>query len=263
MTAWDKLERLSISDFFRQGSEAALVGRTPALRSVDFRDIHRLDPRSFFGTSGGALAPTDLSNDRLEHVEHLCYLLDLDWMDRSAFKDHLDFRRIQPSCANGTLRSLEIIFDLRVTDRLDKVLNKQAIHTLGCHEIDAPSANDDLNLTGNSDAFLDWLDTFPNLHTVGVFPDKGGEKAWIVIAKLLRRRHKIKTIYTDVLYGVYRDELLARARSDGIEIFDWYRLPEHVLAPTPPPPGPVLQLEAAVQGDHLPSDSNQDTPSGT
>lgn len=239
--AWGGLERLSIDRLCRRHHEGSLFGQTPALRSADFRNISKVDPRSFFGSEEGGLQSVDL----FENLEHLCFHLDPDWMDHIGIKDCFEFQRIQPSCTNGTLRSLDIIFDSKITNRLDKVLNKQAIHTLSCHGIDAPGSYDDLNLTGNSDVFLQWVDTFPNLHTVGVYPEKT-VKAWIVVAKLLRRRLDIKTIYTNVLTGVYRDELLARAARNGVKILHADRVPEPVLERARPLPGPTSQSKAVV-----------------
>lgn len=138
---------------------------------------------------------------------------------------------IDASSANGTLRSLEIDFRPEV---YDGHINKNIIRTLSCHGILAASVHEDGH-AGQTQEFLDWIDGFPNLTTVGIFPQKA-ERAWMVVAKLLRKLDDtslIKTIYTDALYGVYRDQIIEEAAQKGIQIIHATRVPEPPLSPLP------------------------------
>lgn len=183
----------------------------------------------------------------LDKLEHLCFRC---CSNVGAMGAPPRFSPIQPSCNNGTLRSLHITFDRNIRDALDLVLNKPAIHTLSCHSIGLGTGDDSYYLNEEVDLYLDWVDTFPGLHTIGVYPVKT-EKAWTVVAKLMKRRPDIQTIYTDVLIGVYRDEVLKRAAKNGIAIVEATRVPSPAL-PVAPIPGPVLMpvLEPRIISEH-------------
>lgn len=141
---------------------------------------------------------------------------------------------IKPSCKNGTLWSLDIDFNPR---QWDDVLDKPAIRTLSCNHIRSPSIHPG-GSAGDTDAFLDWLDGFPNVTTLGIFPERGAENAWLTVAKTVRkldeRTSLVKTIYTNALRGVYMDEVLAEAARKGIQIIHADRVPEPELRPLSP-----------------------------
>lgn len=147
---------------------------------------------------------------------------------------------IKPSCMNGTLRSVHIDFNPQL---YDEILNKQVVHTLSCNEIRTPSIHPG-GYPGQIDEFLEWLDGFPNLTNLGVFPTKT-DNAWLAVAKVVRKLDEqslVKTIYTDALYGVYRDEVLKQAAKKGIQIIHASRVPEPKLQPLPSrEPEAVLQ----------------------
>lgn len=218
--SWENLERLSIGPFTGHVPLAS-----PKLRSLELLWYGSEAYTQLFETADPSAGP---SNVWLENLEHF-YCRKGEKLLPLAIRN---FERIQPSCANGTLRSLHISFDLTTRDALDEILNKPAIHALSCEDITTYDLFDPYPSSSNSDAFLDWVDTFPNLHTVGAYPyHKKDEKAWTTIAKLLKRRPDIKTIYTNALFGIYRDELLKRAGKNGVNIIHADRVPEPALKP--------------------------------
>lgn len=235
------LERLSIG---RHRGSIPLA--SPKLRSVEIvsKGAWAYDGLFFLRDTQ---SPTDVW---LENLEHLCCINGtINREDSLGFNPTVwssyNFERIRPSCTNGTLRSLHISFDLATRDGLDKVLNKPAIHTLSCHDIAVMSNHFS---GGDFDAFLDWVDTFPALHTVGVFTPlaRADSKtpAWTLIARLLKTRPDIKIIFTDALRGAPGDEILERAEKMGVNVMHARRIPEPVLSPVAPAPGPALQLKA-------------------
>lgn len=169
---------------------------------------------------------------KLGRLEHFCCLTDSFRPKPSWMPDGIDFSAIQPSCESGTLRSLHISFSVETQLELDKFLDKQAIETLSCHDILMPSILDGGGHRGHVAEFLEWVDEFPNLSTIGVFPQKT-ENAWMTVGKVLRRRPDIKTLYTDALHGVHRDEVLEYAAKNDVTIIHASRVPEPDLLPLP------------------------------
>lgn len=215
---------------------------SPKLRSLELLNNGLKAYRQIFMTGLGEEPPQVW----LENLEHFCCQKGEDHMMSQA---SYDFERIKPSSTNGTLRSLHISFNLTIRDELDKVLNKSAIHTLSCRDIITSATSDLRTSDDNSDAWINWVDTFPNLQTAGAYPSHQKDKnAWTIVVKLLGRRPDIKTIYTNALFGVFRDELLEQADKIGVKIIHADRVPEPTLAPIAPPPGPSLQLTAGQDG---------------
>lgn len=141
------------------------------------------------------------------------------------------FALLRPSIENGTLRSLDLTFDSYMKAAIDQLFEesqKDTICTLSCHEVAMPSIV--TGYGGTCNEFLDWIDTFPNLRTVGAFPQKT-ENAHMLISSLMDKRPNIKTIYTNVLKGADRDKILARADKKHITIIHADRVPEPLLEP--------------------------------
>lgn len=171
---------------------------------------------------------------QLGQLEHLCLLGGDVYSSRSHdspmslawFLEH-----IEPSLSNGTLTSLAISFDLDIRDALDRALNKEAIRTLGFFGF----FNSDL-ISISSDIIANWVAGFPNLTTLGMFPQKF-EGCWMIISKVLAMENMIDTIYTNILTGVWRDWVLEKAEAKGVRIIHADRIPEPVLKPLQEEPG--------------------------
>ncbi|KAJ4396010.1 hypothetical protein N0V93_000226 [Gnomoniopsis smithogilvyi] len=140
---------------------------------------------------------------------------------------------LRPSIENNTLQSLDLTFCNEVKAAVDALLTerpeenrKQAIHTLSCHGLDMPSIV--TGFGGTCDEFLDWVDTFPNLTTVGAYPQKS-ENAYKLILWLMKKRPDVKTIYTNILKGAERDMVLAEAKKRRITVIHADRVPEPLL----------------------------------
>lgn len=239
------LERLSVGEF----SSADIPLASPKLRSIELLT-------GCVGAYDGLFvlyntSPSTATNVWLANLEHLCLLCGSMKSRRPHWLIHESdyFERIKPSCINGTLRSLHVSFNPPTRDGLDGVLNKPAIHTLSCHDI---AVRFGTVTCLDYDDFLEWVDTFPGLQTLGVFAAKEDCKstasvqdpAWTLIARLLKSRPDIKTIYTDALSGAPRDEILGHAAKIGVNVIHAKRVPEPVLSPVATGPGPASQPEA-------------------
>ncbi|ROV98631.1 hypothetical protein VSDG_04241 [Cytospora chrysosperma] len=156
-------------------------------------------------------------NDRLRgtFIEALSWLLGL----------------LAPSISNGTLTSLDIPFDNDIRAELDQVLDKQSISSLNFNALPPPPSFQMSGLLSPiGDALLTWLESFPNLETVGLFPNDR-EACAMMVAKILSKESNIRTIYTNELVGVYYDDALAKAEKIGVRIIRADRVPEPVLKP--------------------------------
>lgn len=138
---------------------------------------------------------------------------------------------LAPSVSNGTLTSLDIPFDNDIRDEFDQVLDKQSICSLNCNALPPPPSFQPSGLLSPTcDALLTWLEGFPNLATVGLFPNDR-EACAMMVAKLLSKESNIRTIYTNELVGVYWDDALGKAEKVGVRIIRADRVPEPVLKP--------------------------------
>ncbi|KAG8158446.1 hypothetical protein KVR01_011568 [Diaporthe batatas] len=132
---------------------------------------------------------------------------------------------MKPSMTNGTLKSLAISFNSQTQHLFDSVLNKHAIRTLSCMDF-----IDEEWLSGPEpscgDRFCTWVQTFPNLTALGVFPQRTMTCGMHVL-KVLHNESMIKLIYTNVLAGTMRDHVLAKAKERGITVIEHLdRIPE-------------------------------------
>ncbi|ROV92742.1 hypothetical protein VMCG_09031 [Cytospora schulzeri] len=139
---------------------------------------------------------------------------------------------LAPSVSNGTLTSLDIPFDNDVQAEFDRVLlDKRSICSLNCNALPPPPSFQPSGLVSpTADAFLIWLEGFPNLTTIGLFP-RDREVCAMMVAKILSKESSIRTIYTNELVGVYWDDALKKAQGIGVRIIRADRVPEPVLKP--------------------------------
>lgn len=202
---WEHLERLVLRDT----GGVALPQLPGNLRVLEVDDVRALVPPSELNNVDSPAAP-----DKLEYFR---YRRMRDKGDNPTFEE-LNF--LKASCAKGSLQALDIYVGpyngSALCEYLDKFLNKNDIHTLSCHDFRWSGGAGSLSsFTG--DPFLEWLDGFPNLTTVGAYPDHF-ENCAVVIAKLLKKDTKIKTVYTDCLRGSFRDEVLKLAEAKGVKV---------------------------------------------
>ncbi|KAK7737908.1 hypothetical protein SLS53_006286 [Cytospora paraplurivora] len=240
-TSWNNLERfmlqcLLVSATIEGGS---LVPRLPpGIRTLElpftpdlFFTYYKSVEDEHFNTYG---EPVHTGFERLEHLrlsEYTFY--------QSGSRPHREMsdalpqlvKLISKSCSSGKLRSLDIPFERDVQRTLDEVLVKGNIRTLSCNAFDGHLNTLGL-LSREHEAVLAWLDTFPNLTTVGVFPDDT-QVGKMMTARLLAKESKIDTIYTDALTGTYWDDALEVATKKGIRMIHAKRVPEPELEPLP------------------------------
>lgn len=142
-----------------------------------------------------------------------------------------------PSIASGSLRSLDIDFVDGMPRVLDDLFqqNKGTLHTLSFHDFSMSSTV--TQNSGNWEACLACIQTFPNLTTVGLFSRAKAENAWMAVVRFLKMRPGIQTVYTNFLtQGAIRDEIRVLAAAKGVEIVEGTRIPEPKLQFPPPPP---------------------------
>ncbi|KAH6844995.1 hypothetical protein B0I37DRAFT_173400 [Chaetomium sp. MPI-CAGE-AT-0009] len=148
--------------------------------------------------------------------------------------DHLE-RLLGPSVAAGKLKVLELTATLTrppvphgpfppadfIPTRDLKFLNQSGLHTLGLHDFNFfhdPNSRFGASSGFDAQPFLDWLDCFPDLHTLGVYPCQGD---WPGVADLITgliARPGIKTIHQRSLRGVHWDKAQELAKKHGVEL---------------------------------------------
>lgn len=236
---WDKLERFVLREFQWTPSSVCLVPRLPPC--LRFLDIDAT-PNSFlvrfkFTADAYESRTGERFQSSFEQLEHL-RLTDSQFSHendrlRGTFMEALSWLLglLAPSISNGTLTSLDIPFDNDIRAEFDQVLDKQSICSLNCNALPPPPSfqmSGLLSPVGN--ALLTWLESFPNLDTVGLFPNDR-EACVMMIAKILSKESNIRTIYTNELVGVYYDDALAKAEKIGVRVIRADRVPEPVLKP--------------------------------
>ncbi|KAL1877896.1 hypothetical protein Daus18300_002249 [Diaporthe australafricana] len=228
---WKNLERLELTMSDPDESVVVLPQLPATLRSLEFsgedgstadliESYHRLADASL-----EAHEPVHSPVLELERLEHLRLMGNLQHRHYPYSPDSLSWflERIKPSMSNGTLTSLDTTFCKDNCNAFDKVLNKEAIRALSCHDfID----QDHFSQCGNN--FIQWVEGFPNLTTLGVFPQKF-EGCMMLVSQVLSRENMIDTIYTNILTGVWRDWILEKAEKKGVRIIDADRVPEPIL----------------------------------
>ncbi|KAK4144316.1 uncharacterized protein C8A04DRAFT_11618 [Dichotomopilus funicola] len=132
------------------------------------------------------------------------------------------------SARNNRLQVLDIALDTKSfvpatpTDRFTPkrdldFLACDSLHTLGLHDFNFYHDPHSLSPTRfDGQPFVDWLDLFPNVHTVYVYPGN-----WDNVLKLISaliNHPQIKVIYQNVLAGVQWDAAKAAAKEKGKEL---------------------------------------------
>ncbi|KAK4122508.1 hypothetical protein N657DRAFT_622045 [Parathielavia appendiculata] len=100
------------------------------------------------------------------------------------------------------------------------------LHTLGLHDFNFhhdPTSRFGATSQFDGQPFIDWLECFPKLHTVAVYP---GE--WDGVAAFIQKlivHPRVKVIHQEYLRGVAWDEALKLARKHGVEL---HHSPDHM-----------------------------------
>ncbi|GAB1313877.1 hypothetical protein MFIFM68171_04087 [Madurella fahalii] len=198
-----------------------------SMRSIE---ILSLDPRI---VNAALFTPTDRTlTDHSPSFPHL------EVFRCSVPFEHHDLQRIlEPAAEAGNLRVLELTTEpadgptvIRQPAKDLAFIRPDKIHTLGLQNFNWASANEGY-LSGfgfNGQPFIDWLECFPNLHTVAVYPGLyPNVEAFIM--KLIQHPN-VKAIHQDVLRGVYWDEAVKMAKKFGVEL---HNTPKHMPSEWP------------------------------
>lgn len=238
IATWDMLERFVLRGFgWRPTVTQNAPILPPGLRALDIGGnpshlflIYQVIALNHEKTTG---EPLPLVLKQLEHLR----LSEFDFHSNHMFHRFAVegpfwwLEHLAPSVSNGTLKSLDIPYDIDIQAGFDQLLDKRTICSFSCNALPpTPSFQPGGLLNPKATALLAWLEEFPNLTTVGLFP-KDREVCAVLVAKLLSRESSIRTIYTNELVGVYLDDALDKARSKGIRIIRADRVPEPVLRP--------------------------------
>ncbi|KAK4104314.1 hypothetical protein N658DRAFT_493816 [Parathielavia hyrcaniae] len=94
-----------------------------------------------------------------------------------------------------------------------------ALHTLGLHDFNFyhdPTSRFGASSRFDGQPFLDWLECFPRLHTVGVYPGEWSGVAAFVEKLIVHPR--VRVVHQECLRGVAWDEALRLARKHGVAL---------------------------------------------
>ncbi|POS80030.1 hypothetical protein DHEL01_v201576 [Diaporthe helianthi] len=248
--SWESLERLelTVKTYGHVILGAASIAALPPFQVPEYLCLPRLRPtlRSLefpekaFGVLRAyeriaAAYPLIPPNSRafppvmaLEQLEHLYMRTPFSVPESEAVDDLAALswftELIKPSMTNGTLTSLAITFNPAMQYAFNNVVNKPAIRALSCFDFIDEEHISSGSSCGNT--FATWVRGFTNLTALGIFPQRT-EICWMHVMKVLANETRIKIIYTDVLTGVWRDEVLKRAEEKGITVIEWLsRIPE-------------------------------------
>lgn len=166
----------------------------------------------------------------------------------STVQPHYLEHTLAPAAKSGSLKVLELTIqprsDLVVTSPSNPIsvdVDEPAkdfafaasdnIHTLGLRNFNWIGSRDDWGTIGYSfdgQPFLDWLESFPKLHTVFVYPGfyEGVDP---FIMKLIAHP-RVKVIHQDNLRGVSWDAAVKLAAEHGVEL---HHTPDHAPAGWP------------------------------
>jgi hypothetical protein len=100
------------------------------------------------------------------------------------------------------------------------------LHTLGLHDFnffDDPTSRFGATNEFNGEPFIEWLDCFPKLDTVSVYPGLWDGVAPFIMKLILHP--KVKVIHQDYLRGVHWDEAQKLARQHGVVL---HHTPNHM-----------------------------------
>lgn len=230
---WCYLRRLASRGMGHRGRWPELPLPT-TLRFLDVKDTGNFQAlvtsHNIHGPHYNSTAPQGLEHFR-------CRFTDAGWAFLETLEGGEPLRFLRPSIANGSLRSLHLHIEERLLEAFDGVFlgQKGVLNTLSCEGISFR----DGSWTGSWRDTVDWMATFPNLQIVGLFTDEVKAQyatIGIIVTEFMKLRPDVKTIYTNILYGAVRDEVLARAAKLGVTIIHATELPEPELQFPPPPP---------------------------
>ncbi|KAL2261321.1 hypothetical protein VTK26DRAFT_4393 [Humicola hyalothermophila] len=142
---------------------------------------------------------------------------------------------LQPAAETGTLKVLELAIqqswvatpDSRLRHLLGNTevlrpaeelafARSENLHTLGLHHFNWITQQGLTVADFDGQPFLDWLDCFPSLHTVAVYPGLH-ENVAPFIMKLIEHP-RIRVVHQDILRGATRDVVLAFAEKHGVRL---------------------------------------------
>jgi hypothetical protein len=150
---------------------------------------------------------------------------------------------LEPAAKSGTLKVLELAAsfagpatmtgpantvirsDLVPARDLDFAMSDN-IHTLGLHDFNFhhdPTSRFGATSQFDGQPFLDWLECFPKLHTVAVYPGEWEGVASFIMKLIIHPR--VKVIHQEYLRGVAWDEALRLAKKHGVEL---HHSPDHM-----------------------------------
>lgn len=213
---WQQLEDLALAGLILGRVEphefAFDFQLTNKLKRLDLCDLGLLFPQ--FVVNGDLENIDSAAFQRFENLEH--------FRENSAMRLSLLRQVLAPSVANRTLRGLELNYQSSVAEVHEIVglssldfLHKEDIEVLGLTNFLFPNPDDRAPGGRDSPSFLTWVATFPNLHTIVVYPFKFPDVQFLIEGLV---GLGIKTIITDVLVGVERARILGLAKDKGVTI---------------------------------------------
>ncbi|KXX73115.1 Protein DIA2 [Madurella mycetomatis] len=143
----------------------------------------------------------------------------------ASFPHHSLQRILEPAAKAGNLRILELATEpvgrQAVIPQPAKdwaFIRPDNIHTLGLQNFNWGSVQQ-ASMPGygfNGQPFIDWLECFPNLHTVAVYPGPYPNIEAFIMQ--LIQHPNVKAIHQDALRGVHWDEAVKMAKKLGVEL---------------------------------------------
>lgn len=132
---------------------------------------------------------------------------------------------LEPAASSGSLKVLELGAPLSLNDIPSQPTTEYSfalsdnIHTLGLHDFNFyhdPSSRFGTTSQFDGQPFLDWLECFPKLHTVAVYPGQWEGVASFIMKLIMHS--KVKVIHQEYLKGVEWDEAKKLAKKHGVEM---------------------------------------------
>ena len=212
---WQKLEEVSLSILRSARNDFTFDFRlTKNLKLLDLSDVGLLTSQISNMVNEGV----DMTSH--QQFENLEYFSCTSVVPASVLQQLLG-----PSVEKRKLRGFDLKYMTTVWDTEDIIglssfdfLHKEDIEALGLSNFvfpypDRPAPSG--RASADAQSFLDWVSSFPNLHTVFAYPFEldGARFAIEGLVKL-----GIKTIYTDCLIGVERDRIMKLAKDKGVTI---------------------------------------------
>ncbi|KAL2018009.1 hypothetical protein VTK56DRAFT_1389 [Thermocarpiscus australiensis] len=231
---WRRLRHLVMGSSMSLGPASTLTRVLPplprTLRRIEILNDSPIAPNvlSTADPPAGQIHP-DIANAVPEHP----YLPDLE-MFRCHSPVEADILRhvLEPAVKAGSLKMLELAIEgspqpdwlppndgtLPMPARDYAFAACESVHTVGLQSFNwDPSGTYPYPLasTFHGDPFLDWLDCFPNLHTVYFYPGNHWPDIDLFILRRLLPHPRIRVLYQDALKGCSWDEAVRLAAEHG------------------------------------------------